>query len=94
MRPKTLNPEEFTTALKNPGPGAYKAYETMTPKGKLFLSKFHSSGATTINPPHSKRFNFTYGLKFIIQIIKILAQDTIVPKDSKWMPKENILFPL
>jgi hypothetical protein len=94
MRPKTLNPEEFTTALKNPGPGAYKAYETMTPKGNLFLSKFHSSGATTINPPRSKRFNFTYGLQLIFQTIKTQGPDNTVQRASKWTQKENISFPL
>ena len=35
MRPKTTNPgiifieDEFTTALKNPGPGQYEKYETI-----------------------------------------------------------------
>lgn len=57
MRPKTINPDEFSSSLKNPGPGAYETYKTITDKGKLFVSKYHSSGCTTFNPAHSKRFN-------------------------------------
>jgi hypothetical protein len=62
MRPKTVNPgpfltsDEFTTAKKNPGPGQYEKYETITPKGKHFVSKFESSGAPSFNPPSSERF--------------------------------------
>ena len=62
MRPKTANPSfviikvSFTTAEKNPGPGQYDKYETVHPTGKLYLSKYQSSGATTFNPSHSKRF--------------------------------------
>jgi len=33
MRKKTINPLEFTTALKSPGPGQYVKLETITPKG-------------------------------------------------------------
>lgn len=57
MRPKTTNPgiifieDEFTTALKNPGPGQYEKYETIDKKGKYFVSKYNNSCATTINPP-------------------------------------------
>lgn len=58
MRPKTANPgnlylliDEITTIKKNPGPGAYENYETIKDKGNLFVSKYKSSGATTINPP-------------------------------------------
>eukprot|EP01015_Nassula_variabilis_P014701 TRINITY_DN2218_c0_g1_i8.p1 TRINITY_DN2218_c0_g1~~TRINITY_DN2218_c0_g1_i8.p1 ORF type:complete len:257 (-),score=50.47 TRINITY_DN2218_c0_g1_i8:90-860(-) len=56
FRPKTNDIQSMTTNLKSPGPGAYDAYQTINPKGKHFVSKFKSSGATTINPSHSSRF--------------------------------------
>lgn len=40
------NLDEYTTSLKSPGPGTYEKYETVDKKGKLFLSKFRSSGCT------------------------------------------------
>jgi len=47
--------------LKNPGPGHYEKYETVTDKGKVFVSKFKSSGCTVINPSSSKRFKESAG---------------------------------
>ena len=40
MRPKTVNPEEYTSVMKNPGPGKYEKYETIDSKGKYFVSKY------------------------------------------------------
>jgi hypothetical protein len=57
MRPRTVNPEEYTTAVKNPGPGKYEKYETIDTVGNYFVSKFINSGAPQFNPPRSKRFN-------------------------------------
>ena len=45
MRPRTVNPEEYTTAVKNPGPGKYEKYETIDNMGKYFVSKYNNSGA-------------------------------------------------
>lgn len=59
MRPKTANPSKYfisdaiSTADKNPGPGQYDKYETVQPTGKIYLSKYKSSGAPMINPAHS-----------------------------------------
>ena len=53
------------TSIKiNPGPGAYEKIETITKTGIVFLSKHKSSGATVINPAHSKRFPEKPGKKF------------------------------
>ena len=46
----------MTTVKINPGPGAYEKIETITKTGQIYLSKHKSSGATIINPAHSKRF--------------------------------------
>jgi hypothetical protein len=32
--------EEYTSAIKNPGPGQYEKYETIDSKGKYFVSKY------------------------------------------------------
>jgi hypothetical protein len=50
MRMKTQNERENTTAKINPGPGQYEKVETIKKDGKIFVSKFRSSGCTTINP--------------------------------------------
>ncbi|KAL4511959.1 hypothetical protein ABPG72_012804 [Tetrahymena utriculariae] len=62
MRPKTrdVNSPLFlngqSTVLQNPGPGQYQNYESINKLGKFQLAKYRSSGATTFNPPRSKRF--------------------------------------
>jgi hypothetical protein len=56
-------PEAMTTTKIVPGPGAYSNYDTMTPKGSLYLSKYKSSGASTFAPPHSGRFDSTKEIK-------------------------------
>lgn len=56
MRPKTINPQSMTTIRINPGPGAYEPKPAINPKGSYFVSKFHSSMATTIAPARSVRF--------------------------------------
>ena len=43
MCPKTVNPEEYTSAMKNSGPGKYEKYETIDSKGKYFVSKYKGS---------------------------------------------------
>jgi hypothetical protein len=55
----------FSTADLNPGPGSYDKYETIRPVGKIFVSKYKSSGATTIDPANSRRFKTNYGI-FVI----------------------------
>jgi len=46
----------MTELKKVPGAGSYPVPSTINERGKYFLSKFRSSGATTFNPPRSKRF--------------------------------------
>ncbi|KAL4476561.1 hypothetical protein ABPG74_010294 [Tetrahymena malaccensis] len=62
MRPKTTNlynpvfldgKQSYQT---NPGPGSYVHKDTITKLGRQTISNFRSSGATTFNPPTSKRF--------------------------------------
>jgi hypothetical protein len=52
----------MTTIKINPGPGQYEKIETIHKIGKIYISKYRSSGATTINPAHSKRFFEFVGL--------------------------------
>jgi hypothetical protein len=47
------------------GPGAYPILPSINEKGRYVLSRFKSSGATTFNPPHSKRFNDSGKIKNI-----------------------------
>ena len=56
LRPKTSNGSIFATPKGIPGPGTYESKASMTARGDHYLSKFKSSGATTFNPPSSKRF--------------------------------------
>ena len=46
----------FTSATKNPGPGAYNVEPTLNGKGRYTLSRFQNSGANIISPATSKRF--------------------------------------
>lgn len=39
-----------------PGPGAYEPKAALNEKGSYYLSKYKSSGATTIDPATSARF--------------------------------------
>jgi len=55
FRPRTTT-DSLTSPKFVPGPGAYPQLETLTPKGKYYVSKFKSSGATLIAPSRSKRF--------------------------------------
>lgn len=52
----TFGKDALTTQRHVPGPGAYPAYVTITPKGKYFVSKFKDSQANTFAPPRSARF--------------------------------------
>lgn len=56
FRPRT-NMDNMNSLKHVPGPGTYQSVETITPKGKYFVSKFKSSGATLVSPARSKRFN-------------------------------------
>lgn len=56
LRPKTVNSEAYSTALKSPGPGTYPNIPSINDKGKYFNSKFKSSGASLFNPRTSDRF--------------------------------------
>jgi len=55
FRPRTTA-EPLTSSKSVPGPGTYPVIEATNLKGKYYLSKFKGSGATSINPPRSKRF--------------------------------------
>eukprot|EP01017_Pseudomicrothorax_dubius_P025273 TRINITY_DN270_c0_g2_i1.p1 TRINITY_DN270_c0_g2~~TRINITY_DN270_c0_g2_i1.p1 ORF type:complete len:286 (-),score=49.84 TRINITY_DN270_c0_g2_i1:118-975(-) len=57
MRPRTNDPNAFTTSKSVPGPGSYPIIPAISKGGKHFYSKYKDSGATTFNPPKSKRFN-------------------------------------
>lgn len=48
--------EAHHTNLTAPGPGAYPVLETISPTGKMFISKYKSSTATIVSPARSKRF--------------------------------------
>eukprot|EP00343_Euplotes_focardii_P006018 CAMPEP_0205813010 /NCGR_PEP_ID=MMETSP0205-20121125/17645_1 /ASSEMBLY_ACC=CAM_ASM_000278 /TAXON_ID=36767 /ORGANISM="Euplotes focardii, Strain TN1" /LENGTH=165 /DNA_ID=CAMNT_0053094623 /DNA_START=62 /DNA_END=559 /DNA_ORIENTATION=- len=56
LRPRTGNVGIRLNSKGVPGPGSYEAKATIDARGSHFLSKFKSSGATTFNPPSSKRF--------------------------------------
>lgn len=55
IRPKTTS-EQTHTSVFTPGPGTYESVQTIQPKGKYFVSKFKSSGATLVSPARSRRF--------------------------------------
>jgi hypothetical protein len=55
FRPRP-NIDPLTSPKFVPGPGTYPVLETISPKGKYYLSKFKGSGATLISPAHSRRF--------------------------------------
>lgn len=56
LRPRTGNVGIRVGSKGIPGPGSYEFKNSISSKGTQFLSKFKSSGATTFNPPTSKRF--------------------------------------
>ncbi len=47
-----------------PGPGTYEPKPAINDKGNYFISKFKSSGATSIDPPTSTRFK-DFSCKFV-----------------------------
>lgn len=56
IRPRTKSIEnQFTKSV--PGPGAYPTFETITPKGKVFVSKYNSASTTVFSPAIQKRFD-------------------------------------
>jgi hypothetical protein len=55
LRPRTGNVGIIISSKGIPGPGSYEQKASMTSRGNQYLSKFRSSGATTFNPPSSKR---------------------------------------
>uniref|UniRef100_A0A7S3J2Z4 Uncharacterized protein n=1 Tax=Euplotes harpa TaxID=151035 RepID=A0A7S3J2Z4_9SPIT len=56
LRPRTGNMSIVPGSKGVPGPGSYEFKASLTSRGNQFLSKYRSSGATTFNPPQSKRF--------------------------------------
>ncbi len=48
--------EAHHTSQQAPGPGTYPLLETISPKGKLFISKYKSASTTVFSPATSKRF--------------------------------------
>jgi len=56
FRPR-VNSTDQKQAILVPGPGAYDSLNTMSPKGKMFVAKYKSSGACTISPSKAKRFD-------------------------------------
>jgi hypothetical protein len=42
---------ETPTYKTVPGPGTYEPKPAINEKGNYYVSKYHSSGATTIDPP-------------------------------------------
>jgi len=48
--------ESHNTSLKAPGPGQYPLLETISPKGKIFISKYKSAATTVFSPASSDRF--------------------------------------
>ena len=55
LRPRTGNVGIRLNSKGIPGPGSYESKPSINQRGGQFLSKFKSSGATTFNPPTSKR---------------------------------------
>lgn len=56
FRPRTNSTEAHHTSQQAPGPGTYPLLETISPKGKLFISKYKSASTTVFSPATSKRF--------------------------------------
>ena len=56
IRPRTVNPHEYTTAKTVPGPGTYALNPTINVYGRYANSKFRASKAGLINPARSVRF--------------------------------------
>jgi len=57
FRPRTNSTEAHHTSQQAPGPGTYPLLETISPKGKLFVSKYKSASTTVFAPATSKRFD-------------------------------------
>lgn len=56
LRPRNGNMGIIPGSKEVPGPGSYEFKPALTSRGLHVLSKFKSSGATTFNPPQSKRY--------------------------------------
>ena len=56
LRARSSSKAYQLTPQSYPGPGAYESRPTITKEGKMLMSKYRSSGATTFNPPRSARF--------------------------------------
>ncbi len=56
LRARSQSKAYQLTPQSYPGPGAYECRPTITKEGKMLMSKYRSSGATTFNPPRSARF--------------------------------------
>ena len=69
FRPRTKDPNTFSTAINNPGPGAYPYYRTINKEGKYHFSKYENSKASVFHPAHSERFP-----KSIITSIRIISK--------------------
>lgn len=54
FRPRTNSTENQTTVKIVPGPGTYPKLETISPNGKLFVSKYKSAPTTMFSPANSK----------------------------------------
>jgi len=72
----------FTSAIKNPGPGAYNVEATLNGKGRYTLSKFSNSGANIISPPTSKRFGpHPYGTLSVIKSFTFIQKRMLLDLD-------------
>ena len=61
----------YSTAVKNPGPGTYNVQSTINPNGRYILSRFANSGASIISPSTSKRFGpRPYGILLVYLFLK------------------------
>jgi len=57
FRPRTNSLESHNTSHKAPGPGNYPVLETISPKGKIFISKYKSAATTVFSPASTDRFS-------------------------------------
>jgi hypothetical protein len=64
FRPRTKDPNAYSSSDLTPGPGQYKSYNTINEFGRYVLSKLQNSKASNFNPPHSKRFSISSQYNF------------------------------
>ena len=55
LRSRTENMGIIVSSKGIPGPGNYECKSSINNRGSQFLSNYRSSGASTFNPPTSKR---------------------------------------